>query len=279
MKDLKNKIAIVTGAASGIGLALAERLLAEEMKVVMADVEAEPLEREAARIDSEGGRVLTVPTDVRKPEQIERLKERTMEEFGAAHVVVNNAGVAPGGPMLESTPEDWRWVMDVNVLGVAYGVMAFAPLLVEAGEGHIVNIASEAGVTTNHMLGIYCASKHAVVGLTESLYRELEETPVGVSVVCPSLVRTSIFHSERNRDDGVEEHGRGVEMMGFLRETLSAGGMPPAGVADVIVQAIQENRFWVFTHPETAPRALARMKDIEAGRNPTSPYEEEGGSD
>lgn len=245
------------------------------MKVVMADVEAGALEREAARVDPGRERTLPVQTDVRKPEDVQALADKTVERFGGVHVVCNNAGVAPGGPMLESTPEDWRWVMDVNVLGVAYGVTTFGPLMVEAGEGHIVNIASEAGITTNHMLGVYCASKHAVVGLTESLYRELEETPVGVSVVCPNLVRTGIFHSERNRDDGIEERGRGVEMMGFLREALSAGGIPPAGVADVIVEAIKENRFWVFTHPETPGRAAIRMKDIEAGQNPSNPYAED----
>lgn len=272
MKELKEKVAVVTGAASGIGLALAERFLAEGMKVVMADIEAGPLEAAGARVDASGERVLTVPTDVRKAEQIQALADRTLERFGGVHVVCNNAGVAPGGPMLETTPEDWRWVMDVNVLGVAYGVTTFAPLLVEAGEGHIVNLASEAGVTTNSALGAYCASKHAVVGLTESLYRELEETRVGVSVVCPSLVRTEIFHSERNRDDGIEEGPKSVAVMGMLREALAAGGIQPADVADHIVSAIKEDRFWVFTHPETAARARVRYEDIEAKRNPTSPY-------
>lgn len=272
MKELKDKVAVVTGAASGIGLALAERFLEEGMRVVMADIEAAPLEAAAARVDPSGERVLPVPTDVRKPEQIQALADRTLERFGGVHVVCNNAGVAPGGPMLETTPEDWRWVMDVNVLGVAYGVTTFAPLLVEAGEGHIVNLASEAGITTNSALGVYCASKHAVVGLTESLYRELEETPVGVSVVCPSLVRTEIFHSERNRDDGIEEGPKAVAVMGMLREAIAAGGIQPADVADHIVSAIKEDRFWVFTHPETAVRAAVRYQDIEANRNPTSPY-------
>ncbi len=274
MKELENKVAVVTGAASGIGLALCERFLAEGMKVVMADVEIGALEKEASRLDAAGDRVLAVPTDVRKPEDLQALADRTLERFGGVHVVCNNAGVAPGGPMLDTTPEDWRWVIDVNVLGVAYGVTTFAPLMVEAGEGHIVNTASEAGVTTNFSLGMYCASKHAVVGLSESLYRELEETPVGVSVVCPNLVRTGIFHSERNRDDGIEERPKGVAVMGMLREALVAMGMPPSGVADVIVDAIKNDRFWVFTHDETRGRAAVRTADIEAGRNPTNPYDE-----
>lgn len=274
MKEIRGKVAVVTGAASGIGLALCERFLDEGLKVVMADVERAALDREVARLDPEGERVLGVRTDVRRYEEVAALAERSLERFGGVHVVCNNAGVAPGGPMLDATPEDWRWVMDVNVMGVAYGVTAFAPILVGAGEGHIVNIASEAGLVTNAALGVYCASKHAVVGLTESLYRELEETPVGVSVVCPNLVRTGIFHSERNRDDGVEERPKGLAVMGMLREALVATGMQPAGVAERIVDAIRRDRFWVFTHDETPGRAAQRTADIAAGRNPTNPYED-----
>ena len=273
MKDLEDKVAVVTGAASGIGLALAERFLAEGMKVVMADVEQAALEKEAARIDPSGDRVLAEQVDVRSYDEVEALAKKTVTHFGGVHVVCNNAGVCPGGPMLDTKPEDWRWVMDVNVLGVGYGVRAFAPLMVEAGEGHVVNIASEAGLVTNEMLGIYCASKHAVVGLTESLFRELQSTPVGVSVVCPNLVRTGIFHSERNRDDGVEERPRGVAVMAPLREALVAAGIQPADVADRIVQAIRENTFWVFTHDDTPGRAVVRADDIRAARNPTNPYE------
>lgn len=274
MKELRDRVAVVTGAASGIGLALCEKFLDEGMKVVMADVEQAALDREATRLDPDGERVLGVRTDVRRHEDVAALAERTLDRFGGVHVICNNAGVAPGGPMLDSTPEDWRWVMDVNVMGVAHGVTAFAPILVEAGEGHIVNTASEAGLVTNAALGVYCASKHAVVGLSESLYRELEETPVGVSVVCPNLVRTGIFHSERNRDDGVEERPKGLAVMGMLREALVATGMQPAGVAERIVDAIRRDRFWVFTHEETPGRAAQRIADIEAERNPTNPYED-----
>lgn len=273
MKDLENKVAVVTGAASGIGLALAERLLAEGMKVVMADVEQGALTKEASRLDPSGDRVLAVAVDVRDYDAVEALADQTVERFGGVHLLCNNAGVCPGGPMLDTTPEDWRWVMDVNVLGVGYGVRAFAPRMVEAGEGHIVNTASEAGLVTNPMLGIYCASKHAVVGLTEALFRELEDTPVGVSVVCPNLVRTGIFHSERNRDDGVEERPRGVAVMAPLREALVSMGLQPADVADKVVQAVRENRFWVFTHEETPDRAVVRAEDIRANRNPSNPYE------
>ncbi len=273
MKDLQDKVAVVTGGASGIGLALCERFLAEGMSVVMADVERGSLQTEATRLDESGDRVLAMPTDVRNPEDVAALAEYTLERFGAVHVVCNNAGVAPGGAMLDTTAEDWRWVIDVNVLGVAYGVSTFAPLMVAAGEGHIVNTASEAGLTTNASLGMYCASKHAVVGLSESLYRELEDSPVGVSVVCPNLVRTGIFHSERNRDDGIDERPKDIAVMGMLREALVSMGIPPSGVADKVVDAIKADQFWVFTHPGTAERAMVRSADIEAGRNPTNPYD------
>ncbi|MDG2304606.1 MAG: SDR family NAD(P)-dependent oxidoreductase [Candidatus Binatia bacterium] len=272
MRELTKKVAVVTGAASGIGLALSKRFLAEGMNVVMADVEAGALEEQAGLLDESGERVLAVATDVRKPEEVAALADRTLARFGAVHVLCNNAGVAPGGKMLDTKPEDWRWVMDVNVLGVAHGVSTFGPLMVEAGEGHIVNTASEAGLMTNDSLGMYCASKHAVVGLTESLYRELESTPVGVSVVCPNLVRTGIFHSERNRDDGAPENPKDVAVMGFLRETLVSMGIQPSDVADKVVEAIREDRFWVFTHPGTAARAGARAADIAADRNPSNPY-------
>lgn len=272
MRDLGGKVAVVTGAASGIGLALCERFLRDGMKVVLADVEAGTLEREVARLRASGGEVLGVPTDVRHYEQVEALAERTCEHFGGVHLVCNNAGVAPGGPMLEAAPEDWRWVFDVNVMGVANGVRAFGPRLVEAGVGHIVNTASEAGLTTNASLGIYCASKHAVVGLSESLYRELEETPVGVSVVCPNLVRTQIFHSERNRDDGVEAGPESHATMSMLRETIAAMGMTTEEVAEKVRAAVLEDRFWVLTHEETAERSTIRGEDIRAGRNPSDPY-------
>jgi short-subunit dehydrogenase len=186
--------------------------------------------------------------------------------------VCNNAGVAPAGPMLATTPEDWRWTVGVNVLGVAYGVTAFAPLLVEQGSGHIVNTASEAGLVTNPFLGMYCATKHAVVGLSESLYRELEGTGVGVSVLCPSLVKTAIFHSERNRPHGTELNPVEHAVITPLRESIDASGLPPAQVAGEVLDAVRSGRFWILTHPSTLPAASVRIDDMRAGRNPTNAY-------
>lgn len=277
MRDLRGKVAVVTGGASGIGLALCERFAAEGMALVLADVEEAALLRETKRLEAAGADALGVRCDVRDPAALEALRDRALRRFGAVHVVCNNAGVAPAGPMLDMRPDDWRWLIDVNLLGVAYGVGVFAPLLVEQGEGHIVNTASEAGLVTSAMLGAYSASKHAVVGLSESLYRELEGTPVGVSVLCPNLVRTRIFESERNRGDGLDPTPKQNATLGPLRELIHSG-IAPASVADHVVGAIRDKRFWILTHPVTLDAALVRFEDLKAGRNPGNPYAAQAGA-
>jgi len=272
MKDFKGKVAVVTGAASGIGLGVAERFLAEGMKVVLADVEKEALDRQVARLESKGGEVLGVVCDVRDPDAVSDLAQRTLSDFGAVHVVMNNAGVAPAGPMLDTRASDWRWIVDVNLLGVAYGVLTFGPILRDAGEGHIINTASEAGLVTSSVLGMYSATKHAVVGLTESLYRELEGTGVGVHCLCPNLVKTHIFESERSRDDGVDPTASQMATIAPLREAISAMGISPSQVAGDIVDALRSNSFWITTHDLTRKAAAVRFADLEARRNPTQPY-------
>jgi NAD(P)-dependent dehydrogenase (short-subunit alcohol dehydrogenase family) len=269
---MKNKVAVITGAASGIGLAMAEQFLLEGMKVVMADIEQALLDRESKRLAEKGGEVLGVRCDVRDPRSVKSLADATLRHFGAVHVLCNNAGVGPVGPMLDTTPADWQWITEVNILGVAYGVMTFGPLFVEAGEGHIVNTASEAGLVTSATLGMYSATKHAVLGMSEALYRELEPQGIGVSVLCPNLVKTQIFNSERNRDDGVELAPSQVATIAPLREAIAAAGIPASKVALDVVRAIRENRFWVFTHDITAGFAEQRFNDIREVRNPTDPY-------
>ena len=272
MKDFTDKVAVVTGAASGIGLAATERFLAEGMKVVLADIEKEALDRQVERLASAGGEVLGVNCDVRDPESVKELAEQTLGAFGGVHVVFNNAGVGPAGPMLDTTPADWRWIVDVNLLGVAYGVITFGPILRDAGEGHIINIASEAGLVSNQSLGMYAATKHAVVGLTESLYRELEGTPVHVHCLCPNLVDTKIFESERNRDEDVAPTAAQAATIAPLREAIRELGIPTAKVADDIMEALRAERFWILTHEVTLRAAAVRFADLEAGRNPSDPY-------
>ncbi len=272
LSDLTGKVAVVTGAASGIGLALTERCVADGMSVVMADVEEARLADEATRLGQTGADVLAVLCDVSRPDDVAALAEQTIAHYGSVHLLCNNAGVGPGGPMLSTTPADWQWTVGVNLLGVAYGVTTFAPLMVAQGSGHIVNTASEAGLVTTALLGMYCATKHAVVGLSEALYRELEGTGVGVSVLCPNLVRTNIFMSERNRPGGSTLTADENAAMAPLRESLATMGIPPEEVAAQVIDAVKADRFWVFTHPVTLPAALVRFEDLQANRNPTDPY-------
>ncbi len=272
MDDFKDKVAVVTGAASGIGLATTKRFLAEGMKVVLADIEEESLNRQVDRLSSSGAKVCGVICDVRDPDSVEGLARRTLSEFGAVHVVFNNAGVAPAGPMLDTKPADWRWIVDVNILGVAYGVTTFGPILRDAGEGHIINTASEAGLVTNSSLGMYTATKHAVVGLSESLYRELEGTDVHVHCLCPNLVDTKIFESERNRDDGAAPTASQIATIAPLREAIREMGITTEKVSGDIMDALRARRFWILTHDFTVQAASVRFADIKAGRNPTDPY-------
>ena len=273
MKELNGKVAVVTGAASGIGFAMSERFVSEGMSVVMADVEEEALARSATQLESEGADVLGVLCDVSNAASVKDLAEQTLSAYGGVHVVCNNAGVGPGGLMLETTAEEWEWIVGVNVMGVAHGVITFGPILAEAGEGHIVNTASEAGLVTNSALGMYCATKHAVVGLSESLWRELHPLGVGVSCLCPNLVNTQIFQSERNRPYDAKLTATQNAIMTPMREMLSARGIAPSEVAANVLDAIVEDRFWVFTHDITPEAAAVRFTDIEARRNPTDPYE------
>lgn len=272
MKELKGKVAVVTGAASGIGLAMTKQFVSEGMQVVMADVEEEALAASASNIQAEGADVLGVLCDVSDAASVNDLAEQTLSSYGGVHVVCNNAGVGPGGLMLETTAEEWEWIVGVNVMGVAHGVITFGPILAEAGEGHIVNTASEAGLVTNSALGMYCATKHAVVGLSESLWREVHPLGVGVSCLCPNLVNTQIFQSERNRPYDAELTATQNAIMTPMREMISARGIAPSQVAANVVSAIVEDRFWVFTHDITPEAAAVRFTDIEARRNPTDPY-------
>lgn len=268
MKDLNGKVAVITGAASGIGLALAERCLAEGMKVVMADIEADTLATEADRLKAAGAEVSAFTCDTSDSDQVEALRDHAIATYGAVHLLANNAGVASGRTNLRSRPADLRWVVGVNVLGVAYGVSAFGPLMVEQGEGHIVNTASEAGLTASPFLGSYHTTKYAVVGLSESLALELEGTGVGVSCLCPELVATQIFESGRNApaDTGIPKPDHiPVEA---LEQMLNTVAMDPADVAADVIYAVRSNQFWIITHQSTRDRMARRNQDLERGRNP-----------
>ena len=269
--ELDGRIAVVTGAASGIGLALTERFVAEGMSVVMADIEEPKLATEAERIAYAGGTVRPVVCDVSDAAQVAALRDDAVSAFGAVHLLCNNAGVASGRPNIKTRPAVWDWVIGVNVLGVGYGVSAFAPLMVAQGEGHIVNTASEAGLSPTPVLGSYHASKYAVVGLSESLYLELEGTGVGVSCLCPELVATKIFESSRNAPAHLGYGPPAEVSMAQIEQWMGTVAMNPADVAADVVYAVRANRFWILTHQVTQNRAKMRNDDLEAGRNPRSP--------
>ena len=273
MQELRGKVAVVTGAASGIGLAVSERLLAEGMRVVMADVEEPALGAAAAQLRDKGGDVLDVATDVAKGESIEQLAERALGAFGAVHLVHNNAGVGGGGPMLELTTRDWEWVIGVNLWGVIHGVRVFLPLIIEAGGGHIVNTASMAGVTSPPMMGPYNVTKHGVVTLSETLYKEMQLLghPVGVSVLCPGWVNTNIADSDRNRPAELaserEVAPEVAEGMRTMMQSMLQSGMAPSEVASQVVDAVRNERFYIFTHP-WQEAIESRMRAMLDGTNP-----------
>lgn len=272
MKDLSGKVAVVTGGASGIGRAMANRFAAEGMQVMLADVETDALSqtekelRETFGADAVASRV----TDVRQAEELEALAELTYEHFGAAHVICNNAGVGMAGLAWDIADDRWRWIVDVNLLGVVNGVRAFTPRLIEQGEGHIVNTASAAGIVTGPFLSPYYATKHAVVAMTEALYLDLQiaQASVGVSVLCPEWVKTSITESERNRPDGVSASPFGEEGGTGAGKSLVDSGIEPAEVAEKVLEAITVDRFWILTHPTTLGSARKRWNAIEADDRP-----------
>ena len=265
MQDFTGKVAVVTGAASGIGRATATRFAEEGMRVVLADIETDPLEKVASELADAGHEVLAVPTDVSSWEAIQALADRTIDAFGAVHVVHNNAGVVVSGPVAELSLEDWEWVLGVDLWSVIYGVKAFLPLIKQAGEGHIVNTASTAGLQASATIAPYNVAKFGVVALTETLRVELanEQSAVSASVLCPGAINTRIVESARNRDAAsADTHATSTEEQAFQdgASKLLARGMDPAKVADMVVNAIRNDEFWILTHTEWKDVLAERLR-------------------
>lgn len=280
MQQLSGKVAVVTGAASGIGLALAERFVAERMGVALADVEEDALSAATNRLEDLGANVLGVRADVSVAGDLERLHDTVLEHFGAAHVLCNNAGVAGHGySTWESSASEWDWVLGVNVFGVVNGLRAFVPTLLDQGEGHVVNVASAASFVTAPFMGPYCSSKHAVLAISEALFYELafRGSAVKVTVVCPYWVRTQIMDSGRNwpselgTDPGVNRGDPGGDMIYEMFRAGVVDGLDPAVLAGQIVDAIRTERFMVLTE-ETIPAASLDVRRGEiAGDDPGMP--------
>jgi NAD(P)-dependent dehydrogenase (short-subunit alcohol dehydrogenase family) len=277
MRDFQNKVAVITGAASGIGRGLAERCALEGMKVVLADVEEAALDQTAQELKDAGADVLALRTDVSKSEEIEALANKTLDAFGAVHLLFNNAGVGAGTTVWESTPADWEWVLGVNLWGVIYGVRTFVPIMLKQNEeSHIVNTASIAGLISGPALGAYKVSKHGVVSLSETLACELAAigSKIKVSVLCPAGVNTRIMDSDRNRpaemqnDSAVELTHPAVKQMDEMLRQLVETGMSPAQIAEAVFAAIRSEKFYILTHAEMKPMLQKRMEDILQERNP-----------
>lgn len=261
MRALGGKVAVVTGGAGGVGLAMATRFRAAGMRVVLGDVDEGALDAAVAGL---GDDALGVRCDVTSPGDNDALRDAAVDRFGAVHVVCLNAGVAPSGPLLDTSVETWRWLLEVNVLGVVHGIRAFGPALVAQAEGHFVCTASVAGLSSTPSLGAYSASKHAVVGIAATLRDELAPSGVGVSVLCPGILRTRIFESERNRPAEVAgETHVDPGALELLRRVL--GGAPgPEAVADAVLDAVVEDRLFVLPSPEVNGLIAQRLDAVRS---------------
>lgn len=276
MRELKGKVAVVTGAASGIGKAMAARFGREGMRVVLADVEEQPLLATREEFTRAGVESIAMRCDVSQWLEVQALAARAFDAFGAVHVLCNNAGIGVGGPIWDVPLTDWQWVMGVNLWGVVHGIKAFVPSMIAHGDGHVVNTASIAGLISAPGMGPYCATKHAVVAMSECLHHDLRfmaGSKVGVSVLCPAWVKTRIADSERNRPasaPGAPASSRPPQAAmfdGMIRQAI-AGGIPPEDVAEQVLSAVRENRFWVLTHPKTHKTVERRFAGIVAGTPP-----------
>ncbi|MEM8745213.1 MAG: SDR family NAD(P)-dependent oxidoreductase [Actinomycetota bacterium] len=258
-------VAVVTGAASGIGLATTEALLAREMKVVLADVDDERLRDVSARLSEAGGEVTAVVCDTADETSVAEVAERTLSAYGAAHLLFNNAGIAGVGDQWGGPIELWERVIGINLMGVVHGIRSFLPILEEQGVGHIVSTASMAGLMALPGAGPYNATKHGVVAISEGLFLELQATgsPVGVSVLCPGFVKTDLMRKEPERID--------TPIAAIMRDVLQGGvenGVPADGIATAVVDAVDEGRFWILTHEDMRSAPVERMQRAAAGVNP-----------
>ncbi|TMQ02745.1 MAG: SDR family oxidoreductase [Deltaproteobacteria bacterium] len=283
MKSFSGRTAVITGAASGFGLEVSRIAAGRGMAIVMADIQQDALDAAAAEIAGLGAQVLPYRLDVSSAAEVEAMGAATRARFGAPHVVFNNAGVGGGGLVWELGVRDWEWVLGVNLMGVVHGVRVFTPMMLEAArkdpgyEGHIINTASMAGLLNPPNMGIYNVSKHAVVSLSETLYHDLRlvTDQVRASVLCPYFVPTGITRSERNRPADLQDRQptrSQIVARAMSDKAVSSGRVTAATVAQFVFDALAEERFYIYSHPQALGNVQTRMEDIVAGRNPSDPF-------
>ena len=282
ISDFKGKTAVITGAGSGFGLALARIGASLGMQLVLIDVQQDTLEAASAEMQAAGAQTLAFRLDVSDAVQMEAMAQKVKAHWGAPHLVLNNAGVGSGGLIWENTTQDWDWVLGVNVMGVVHGVRLFTPMMLEAAahdatwQGHIVNTASMAGLLNPPNMGVYNVSKHAVVALSETLYQDLRLVTgqIGASVLCPYFVDTGISQSFRNRPANMEGNPTRSQKVqhAMISKAVASGKVSAAEVAQLVFDAVANNQFYIYSHPKAIGAVQTRLEDVLQARNPSDPF-------
>jgi NAD(P)-dependent dehydrogenase (short-subunit alcohol dehydrogenase family) len=282
ISDFKGKTAVITGAGSGFGLAFARIGASLGMKLVLIDVQQNALDAANAELQAKGAQTLVFRLDVSDAAQMEAMADSVKAQWGAPHLVFNNAGVGSGGLIWENSTQDWEWVLGVNLMGVVHGVRLFTPMMLEAAaqdaawQGHIVNTASMAGLLNPPNMGVYNVSKHAVVSLSETLFQDLSLVTgqIGASVLCPYFVNTGISQSFRNRPadmDGKPTRSQKVQHA-MISKAVASGKVSAAEVAHMVFDAVAQNQFYIYSHPKAIGAVQTRLEDVLQARNPSDPF-------
>ena len=280
MREFSNKVAVITGAASGIGRGLAEKAVHEGMFVVLADIEKNALEQTAGDLKYLGGNVLAIQTDVSKESDLQKLAKKTIEKYGVVHLLFNNAGVEVRGTVWEQTLNDWHWIINVNLWSVINGIRIFVPIMLkQQTDCHIINTASAAGLRSGPGLGSYRVTKSGIIALSETLYHELKlrNSKIGVSVLYPQFVRSRLIEAERNRPAELDNEQKKKQLSDYDQELIrifrekNQTAMPPSKFAEMVFNGIKEKAFYIQTHPLINQWIKKRMEDILQARNPTTP--------